>query len=205
MRNSNKCSLKVPRFFDCLGNYLFTLYKEDASNFELYHNQCIDIIAQYSGASFKTLSEATLHRIKGEYQPAIEKYNEYIEESGFNNKTIGYEMSEAYRMSGDIDKAIEVLDQLLLSDPHQPLYLLEQTRNYIAKKDKAKAKELIGEVMDLFKEADKEYQGYKEALEVEKRSVDHVIFVERAVQAFTYIIGCLKISTSKMWGPHSPC
>ena len=150
-------------FFDCFGNFIYQLLTENAVEFEIAYNECVDILVQFAGPNYKTLSLASLYRLEGSSEKAIQEYQKYIEETGFSMKQFGYEMSALHRNAGKVGEAIQLLDNLLLSDPHQPLFLLEQARNYKEKGDMEMANSLIDEVMTIFKEADENYKGYIEA------------------------------------------
>lgn len=151
--------------FDCLGNYLYFLWTEESESFEKYSTQCLQsVILPMYGKEFADIDQGARAEISGDYPKAIQHYKSYVEKAGVGDIRMAYSLATVYRKNGELENALERIDEVLKLDPNEPVSLMEKARILYAKGEKAKAKKLYEQVMAIWQDADESYEYYQEAL-----------------------------------------
>ena len=152
----------------CVADFLFNMGTENLAGYEATSEDCKQYILQSSGENFEIVYEAALAELRGNYLEAARGYEAYADSTGQNEKQFSTALSEMYRLSDQVDKALKLMDRNLENDPNQPVFLLERARVSLAMDDSAEAKELLKKALQIWKDADPEYKHYQEALKFRK-------------------------------------
>ena len=152
--------------FQCLEDFFFALGTEDLEKYEATPPECLEIIFQSSGKNFEIIYDAGLKELRGDFKEAALGYENYIDSTGLNDKRLSTALSKLYRKSDQLNKAEQLMERNLKTDPSNPEFLFEYAK--IAR-DQGKAqlaKERLNQVMHIWKDADPEYTLFQEAMEL---------------------------------------
>jgi tetratricopeptide (TPR) repeat protein len=152
--------------FDCVGNYLYHMWADNLEEFEAYSDKCQEAyLTPMYGASFKHMDQGARAEMKGEYETAIREYETYMDSTGMGNLRMAYGLAALYRKKGELDTALEQIEASLKLDPNQPIYLLEKSMTLFEQGKRAEAEQLYQRVMDIWKDADENFEYYRDAVE----------------------------------------
>ena len=117
-----------------------------------------------SSGNIEKYNEAEILYLKGDYESALEKFNEFKTlNTFFPNELLEIRIANCYEMMKDTDKAIEILEDLLKINPYQATAHLLMARNLIDSGNKNKAKEYLDIASQVWENADPEYSIAQEA------------------------------------------
>lgn len=150
---------------DCVGKYLYHMWMENEAEFRESSQNCLPFLLQFNGPNYKYLDEGVKARLSGDYAGAAEKYQIYLDSTGLGNTQMSYELSTVYRLAGQLDRAENFINELLKSDPSQPMILIEKARVMKAQNDLEEAKKLYEKAMKIWENADENLVPYRDALE----------------------------------------
>ena len=148
----------------CFQQFLYHMGKENLEGMQQLPQPCVQIVIQTSGEAFELLYRAIIKRLSGEYAEAVSLYEAYADSTGLSDKNLSADLSESYRKSGQLDKAAELMDRLLKTDPYQAVFLLERSR--VARDDEewGAARNYLDTALEVWENADSTYVFYQEAL-----------------------------------------
>lgn len=149
---------------DCIGGFIYHMATEDKAGLKSTTEECYALLRQNGGANWDYLREAGMASLNEDYAGAAAAYETYIDSTGSGAKLFSSELSEVYRKGGQLDKAKDLMNRLLLEDPSNPTLLVEKARVLHASGIKTDAKELYDRAMDIWKDADENYKNYTEAI-----------------------------------------
>ncbi|NND32868.1 MAG: hypothetical protein HKN76_09775 [Saprospiraceae bacterium] len=156
------------RILRCVADFLFNMGTENLEGYEATPPECKQIIIQSSGEHFEIVYNAALAELRGNYGEAAAGYEAYADSTGQNDKRFSHALSKMYRLGDQIEKAVILMDRNLENDPNQPIFLLERARIAKAQGDLTYAQKLLDKTLNIWNNADAEYQYYNEALEFQQ-------------------------------------
>ncbi len=158
--------------YSCVGNYVYAIGKQELESFEKWSTECEGVLITYMGDNFKYLSKSGLLMLQKDYKGAATVLETYLTNTGLRISSLESSNAEIFRKSDQLQKAIMLVDQKLLSDPAQPYDQVQQARNFLAAGNKTKAQEVYARAMELLKDADPDSRQFQRAQEFAQELAD---------------------------------
>ena len=151
---------------NCIGSFFIAYQTKDVATFNqlVSDGNCKPALEKSfgteNGADFL---DGYVTNANGEYAKAVEKFESYFEKQGVSMENFAEEMLEVYRNNKDFDKANALLEKTLKSDPNSPTILFVDAKLKFDQGDKDGAKQMLNKALNIWSEADDNYQHYIEA------------------------------------------
>ncbi|MCP5049511.1 MAG: DUF3808 domain-containing protein [bacterium] len=117
-----------------------------------------------SEKSFWHFARARIHQLRGEYQEAIQRFEEYLKLRPTAKNTL-IRLGRCYRQLKDYQKAQEHLKKMLRTNPFSPSTHYELGLLYLDKGNNEKALEHLKVAVDVWKDADPHFKPAQKAKE----------------------------------------
>jgi len=151
---------------NCVGNFFIAYQTKDIVAFNQVANDGIcrpAMINNFGTENGAKLFEGYVADANGKYAEAVEKFESYFEKQGVSMEGFEEEMLELYRNHKDFDKATALLEKTLLADPNAPTILFIAAKLKFDQGDKEGAKQMLNKALNIWSEADNNYQYYIDA------------------------------------------
>lgn len=155
----------------CIADLMVHMAEEAVEPLKQMMTKCMPLLQANSAANMKPLLDGVIAKLEGRTEDAIELYTAYFEATGVD-PIMQIELIEMYGDAGRFDDAKNLIDRLLLSDPHNApvrLYAAEVERKQGNIKE---AIEHLDVAKKVWSSADDSYLLVKEAKTL-ARKLDH--------------------------------
>lgn len=156
-------------FMSALGEHIVNSVLEDTAQYWKSYLKVKPLMLQSIGQSYDKFAQGFRFMIEGDYEKAINFLEEYSAETETGMDILGTHLLDCYLRNGQADKAIELCDEMLLTDGCNPIVKLKKAKalNDIGKRKKSKT--ILTEVLDFYKKADPNYKHLIEAQALQKQ------------------------------------
>jgi len=151
---------------NCIGSFFIAYQTKDVATFNQVTNNGIcrpTMINNFGTENGADIFEGYVANANKEYAKAVEKFESYFEKQGVSMEDYTEEMLELYRNNKDFDRATALLEKTLISDPNAPTILFIDAKLKFDQGDKDGAKQMLNKALNIWSEADDNYQYYMEA------------------------------------------
>ncbi|MEM1120331.1 MAG: adenylate/guanylate cyclase domain-containing protein [Bacteroidota bacterium] len=163
---------EIPAFktiINCFGDFLINMQTDDLAKFNAVANSEIckpELIKNFMAGAGEEMFDALVALVNEDYDQAAAKMDSVQAKKG----TTGLEFEEGivdiYRLSKNFAKANKLLDDLLQTDPNNPVFLLAGAQLRFDEGELETATEILQKVLAIWSEADATYKPYQEAVEL---------------------------------------
>ena len=149
---------------ECVALINYYVASEDGKGLKNQMEQCGDDVTVTSGPLMTNFIVGLQELYLGSYQTAIEKIELFIDSSGLeNNEGAMTTLAEAYRLNGQIQKALELYDQIIKIKPNRADILYDHALCLSDADQPEAAIKQVEKALDILKNADKNYSILLEA------------------------------------------
>ena len=164
--NFGKEQPQMKPIFDCLHNFILSLYGEDLETLKKYNQgECKAMVLQGT-PDMEYLINGFQLSLEGKHQQAIDNFNIFIKKSGSGGKEFGYLLAKEYRLMGQIEEAIESCQEYLKTNPNNTEFLFELALAQKEKNDIEGGKKTYALLSKLWKDADPQFIHYQKFQEL---------------------------------------
>lgn len=149
---------------ECVSEFIYAIAVRDSELYEENLGRCRETIIGSNGGQITYYLDAISLQFAGKYEEATAKFEEFASESGAAAKEFEGDLLNLYRLSKSYDRANELSENYLKSDPSNAKILLEVAKLRYDQNNKKEAGEILSKVLEIWKDADPDYLRYQEAL-----------------------------------------
>jgi len=145
-----KSNEQMSSYTDCIVDFVSAITEENKEALEtVYTGFCKQILTNSS--SFDYLIRGWIAKLGNNNEDAIRLLETYIDSSGNASQETAYTLAELYTINGDNKKAINICEENLVSNPSNPLLLIELANALNAngqEKEANKTYELVAKIWE---------------------------------------------------------
>lgn len=145
-------------------NYFVAI--EDGEALKAQLEKCSDDIIMTSGTIVIDYIESAGAKFRGDYEEAIEKVHRFIEAAGLGSSDMGNIMlADCYRLNGQLDEAQQLFEAVIAKVPGNAALKHLYALTLKAKGDKEGARREMEAALEIWKDADENFDAYLEVKE----------------------------------------
>jgi tetratricopeptide (TPR) repeat protein len=148
--------------YQCIADVNYYLAIEDGPGLQKSIDECKDFLLAVDGPQTVELAQGVADLANGKYETSIQHIEKFCEMSGFPSYNMAIYLAKAYRLSGKLSEAEELLNQALKYSAVVPEYLFELAKIYKDQGSLKKAQEFADNAMAYWSKADPDFIPKKE-------------------------------------------
>lgn len=153
-------------FLRSLASFLSAMSSENVPVMESEYDKVKPMMLNAVGPAFDDFIKGFISYKKGDTDTGEKFIQAYIDSTGVDIETTGDILFEVYLANSSYDKLTQLTDEVLLSDPYNPVASLYKAKALYRTDKKKDAQLLVDKVLDYYSEADENYKYYREAREL---------------------------------------